>query len=265
MFQAKFSLGRYFRLCSVVVFLVATALFGGLYRYVSIHQLIEQSERANIALTQAFANALWPQFRPYVEQAGGLSGDELRVHPQTARLLAAVQEQMRNLSVVKIKIYNHTGLTVFSTEPSQMGALKSDHPGYLMAMQGHVVSELGFRDKFDSLEGTISDRNVVYSYIPMLAAEGGIEGVFEIYDDVTGSLNIVENLQWTVFGSIGLVFVFVFGILSTIVAHGEALLVLTGNESDRTLKTRKSESSHPSQDGELPDQSSSRSQQGSPS
>jgi hypothetical protein len=58
-----------------------------------------------------------------------------------------------------------------------------------------VASTLAFRDRFDSFEGAISDSDLVSSYVPVYAnagpaavaavAAGSVQGVFEIYTDVT--------------------------------------------------------------------------------
>ena len=87
----------------------------------AIDDLITVGERNNVALTQTFANSLWTDFQPFVASATGMSGDELRADPETARLQEAVLALMDNLSVIKVKVYDLEGLTVFSTEAEQMG------------------------------------------------------------------------------------------------------------------------------------------------
>ena len=53
-----------------------------------------------------------------------------------ARLHGAVLGLMRGLSVVKVKVYNTDGLTVFSTQASQMGEDKSKNAGFRAALSG---------------------------------------------------------------------------------------------------------------------------------
>lgn len=88
---------------------------------------------------------------------------------------------MRHTHVVKGKIYNLAGLTVFSTDPTQIGEDKSDNPAFLSALSGTVVSDITFRDRFDALEQTIVDRNLIASYVPIRETqEGPIIAVFEV-------------------------------------------------------------------------------------
>ncbi len=58
--------------------------------------------------------------------------------------------QMVGTSVVKVKIYNPQGLTVFSTQADQIGADQSANAGILKALSGDVASELTHRDSFNN-------------------------------------------------------------------------------------------------------------------
>ena len=108
-----FKLLRYFTFTSSIAFGIVAMLLWGFYRQTAVRDLIAHEESKNFALTQSFANSLWPEFGPFVKSVSGFSGEELRAHPQTARLRQLVLDQMQGLSVVKVKVYNLEGLTVF--------------------------------------------------------------------------------------------------------------------------------------------------------
>ena len=92
-----------------------------------------------------------------------------------------VLRQMTGLSVVKIKIYNLDGLTIFSTDERQVGEDRSGNEGFRQARDGLVASAIIYRDKFDAFEGTLSNRNLIYSYVPVRPAAGlAPEAVFEV-------------------------------------------------------------------------------------
>ncbi|HEY7493926.1 MAG TPA: hybrid sensor histidine kinase/response regulator, partial [Candidatus Tectomicrobia bacterium] len=192
-----FKLLRYFSLTSLLTFIIISVLLGVFYRRLTLGNLIALGESKNVALTQAFANSLWPQFEPFVTSAVGLSSDALRVQPEIAQLRYAVLALMRELSVVKVKVYNLAGLTVFSTQASQIGEDKSKNAGFLAARDGRVASELTHRDKFSAFEGVIENRDVVSSYIPIRRGgiTGPVEGVFELYDDMTLLLQQINRTQ----------------------------------------------------------------------
>ena len=111
-----FKLLRYFSITSLVAIGVVTALLGMFYRRMAVGNLLELGESNNVALTQSLANDLWLEFATFVTSVSGLNGDQLRAHPVTSALRKAVQVHMSGIPVVKIKIYNLSGLTVFSTE-----------------------------------------------------------------------------------------------------------------------------------------------------
>jgi len=182
-----FKLLRYFSWMSFVTIVLASFLLGALYRHMVVNDLMEAGERKNVALTQAFANSLWPKFAHYVQSTPGLDGDTLRARPETDQFNRSVKELMRDLSVVKVKLYNLDGLNVLSTQASQIGADKSKNPGFLTAKGGGVVSQITHRDTFNAFDETIEDRDVLESYIPIRRRDGDrqIEGVMELYDDVT--------------------------------------------------------------------------------
>lgn len=194
-----FKLVRYFFVVSIVTFILVTVSLAMIYRETARNHVTELGEKKNVALAQSFANSLWPEFAPLVSSSSGLSGDQLRSDPRTPRLHQAVVAQMAGLSVRKVKFYNLEGLTVFSTEASQIGQDKSSNLGYLSARSGKVATELQHRDTFSSFEGEISNRDLLSSYIPIRRSPGEpVEGVFEVYDDVTPLLQEMGRSQRTV-------------------------------------------------------------------
>jgi len=195
-----FKLLRYFSLMSFLIIVIASLSLGFFYQHKILHDLIELGESKNIALTQAFANTLWPQFAPFVTAASGLSGDALRAHPATPRLHQAVLTVMQALSVVKVKVYNLAGLTVFSTQASQIGEDKRNNAGFLAARAGQVTSSIAHRDTFNAFDKVIEHRDVLQSYIPVRQGgpAGPVEAVFELYDDVTPLLQRMKLAQHSV-------------------------------------------------------------------
>jgi hypothetical protein len=131
-----FRLLRYFSISSLVAFLIVTLLLGVLYRRTAIAELITQEESKNVAVTQAFVNSLRPELIAYLGLTQGLTADPLRAHPALEALENAVAVEMAGLPVAKIKIYNGAGITIFSTEESQVGEDKSSNEGFMTALGG---------------------------------------------------------------------------------------------------------------------------------
>lgn len=176
----------------VVVAFISLAL---LHRHMTKTDLYASAERNNVALTRSFSNVTWPRFAGFLESAHELSAAELRNHQTTQELRQSILSQMRGLSVVKVKIYDLSGLVVFSTDTNQIGEDKSGNVGFISARGGRVASELTHRDTFSAFEQVVANRDVLSSYIPIETASGRVEGVFEIYYDVTELLDRIRTSQ----------------------------------------------------------------------
>jgi len=158
--------------------------------------LVEQQSRSNVDLTQSFSNSLWTEFRPYVKFSENLGPEELKKRSEVHRFSAVMKELMSNLHVVKVKVINMKGNTVFSTDKTQVGTDRSTYPGFLAAKQGEVISAITFRDSFFAIEGEIFNRYIVNSYIPVRNSKSNeIEAVFEVYSDVSNLFSSMEESQ----------------------------------------------------------------------
>ena len=98
--------------------LVAIAL-SVFYRTIAVRSLIEHETQTNVSITQALSNTLWPKYANFVARAASIPSAELSAQPEVVSLRGEVLEKIRGLRVVKIKIYNLDGLTVYSTEPGR--------------------------------------------------------------------------------------------------------------------------------------------------
>ena len=216
--RAPFKLIRYFAITSLLGVVIVLTVLLFFYRYFAFRALEQHENRGNIAITQIFANTLWPNYASYARGASSILKTELRQRPEVARLREDVLRQLTGLSVVKVKIYNLNGLTVFSTDPKQIGEDKSMNSGFLAAKAGGIASEITFRDRFDTFEHVINDRNLVSSYTPIRPNPNApVEGVMEVYSDVT---DYVAQLERTaveivagVLGSLFLLYLFLFAIV----------------------------------------------------
>ena len=232
-----FKLLRYFSITSFIAIGVVAALLGMFYRRIAVGNLLELGESNNVALTQSLANDLWLEFAPFVTSVSGLNGDQLRAHPVTSVLRKAVQVHMSGIPVVKIKIYNLSGLTVFSTEEKQIGEDKSSNAGFLSARSGKAASELTHRDTFSAFEQTIENRDLISSYLPIRRSEGGpVEGVFELYYDVTTFLQKIKQTQETVVIGVVLLLGFLYGVLFLIVRRADRILKQQDSERRQYLE-----------------------------
>ncbi len=229
-----FRLLRYFSIASLVSLVITTVILGALYRQIATSHLLDIGESHNIALTQNFANTLWPQFRSFAHAAQSLDAETLRRDPNIAKIHQGVLEAMRDTHVVKVKIYQLDGRTLFSTEPKQIGEDKSYNAGFLSARQGRPMSETTHRDKFSAFDREIVDRDMLSSYVALRrSVDAPIEGVLEIYTDVTGLLGSIAKKERLATLSVAAVLALLYGILFFIVRHADGIIKRLQYEQQR--------------------------------
>jgi signal transduction histidine kinase/ActR/RegA family two-component response regulator len=186
-----FPLLRYYSLTAFVSLTLAAALLTVLFRQAAESDLISAAERANGVHAAVFANALnaklgeeaWAYLQ---HEAPTLSADELRAHPMTERMHEVLRQLATGTSVAKVKLFSLQGLTLYSSEASQIGEDKHNTGLVQRATQGESVSNMSQRERFLSFDGQIYNRSLVSTYIPALPpGRRSPVAVFELYDDLT--------------------------------------------------------------------------------
>jgi diguanylate cyclase (GGDEF)-like protein len=202
-----FNLTRYFSTLSFALMALAAGALTYHYRHTAYEQLLHHEQNRAEELTQVLENSLWPYFQPLIETHDGTSGDLLRERAANTRLREALGDMMRGTTVLKIKLYTRDGLTAFSTDPLQIGETKASNVGFLTALGGTPISELTHRNRFDAFEGTLQDRDVISTYVPIhdvVDGQSRIVGVFEVYQDVTRFVQAADrHLLWVSLGVVG--------------------------------------------------------------
>jgi hypothetical protein len=222
--KKPFRLMQYFSITSLIAFVLVAIILVTFYRQIAVNELIKIGESKNSAITQSFSNVIWPEFESFLSSATDLGPDAIRDHPETARLRQAVLEQTQGLSVVKVKIYTLKGITAFSSQESQIGEDKSENAGFIAARNGSVSSELTHRDTFSAFEGEIENRDVISSYVPIRRGDASVEGVFEVYDDVTPLLEDISTTQRNIAIGVTLILSILYIILFLLVRRADNLI-----------------------------------------
>jgi diguanylate cyclase (GGDEF)-like protein len=194
---------RYSQLLALAVLVAVVAALSMLYRGLVFDAMVESESHASVALTKTFANAVWPAHAEFVKRASSLDRATLAERPE----LAALDHQLRRLAdglpIVKVKIYDLNGLTVFSTDARQIGEDKAPNPGFQRARDGYPASNLTYRERFDSWEGELAERHILATYVPVHVYEAApVEAVLEVYSDVTELVARMERSQWTILAAV---------------------------------------------------------------
>jgi signal transduction histidine kinase/ActR/RegA family two-component response regulator len=152
------------------------------------HRSVQESTQAsNVSLTRAFSNNAWLGIRPLLPPEDA-TPKQARQNPYTDQIDEHVRRFSKGTDIVKIKIFNLSGLTVYSSEADQIGEFKSNTHGFLQAAWGKSFSETVFRETFNGMGGVTLNNHLISSYVP-IEQDGNVEAVVEVYTDRTHTVN----------------------------------------------------------------------------
>jgi diguanylate cyclase (GGDEF)-like protein len=216
---------RYSQLLALAVITAVVIVLSLLYRGLLIDSMVAAETHANVALTKTFANAIWPSHSAFVVRAGSLERSSLASRPEVAALDHDLRRLSEGLSVVKVKIYDLNGLTVYSTEPRQIGEDGSTKPGFRRARDGYPSSKVSYREQLDSWEGELLERHIVETYVPVHVYEAApVEAVLEVYNDVTALVAANQRSQWKILAAVLGAMALVYGLMQVLLARYQRLL-----------------------------------------
>ena len=194
-FGSRFTI-KPFVATSIVVMTAVLASTLALTSAATRRSIVEATQSANVTLTRSFVNEVWPNLRPVFLVLRDLPSAALSARQEIDDIDAAVRRFGHGTDVLKIKIYDMNGHTIYSSDKRQIGEDKSSNGGFRLARTGMPNSELNYRGEFGAFDGEVYDRNLVSSYLPVLDGGGAVEAVAEIYTDRTPAIaNADESLR----------------------------------------------------------------------
>src|SRR3954466_9458991 len=111
---------RYSQLLGLAALAAVVAVLSLLYRGLVFESLVEGETRSNVALTRTFANVIWPVYRDFVTHASSIPRTRLATRAEIGLIDRDLRRLTQGLSVVKVKIYDIDGLTVYSSDARQV-------------------------------------------------------------------------------------------------------------------------------------------------
>lgn len=234
----SFRLLRYFSIASLIAIVLAVAGLGFFFRETAVKQLIRVGEDSNVGLTTAFANTLRPDYVPLIEAAERSSTAQLKANPAIAAVDKAVRDAVRHTHVVKVKIFDLKGRTIYSSEPRQIGEDHSSRSGFLAAREGGVQTFLYERASFDAFGRTVTDRSLLASYVPVRRPGANKpDAVFELYSDVTPFLEEIRRTQRNLRIGTAIVMILLYGALFLIVKRADTVIKAQERQRRRDAET----------------------------
>ena len=222
-----FRLLRYYSIASAVAILLATFAVTFIFRHHELKEIVSFTEKQNLALAQSFANQLEPRFSNFIATAPTDDESSLKSRPEIKEIRDLLVGMAANLPVHKFKIYDQNGLTIFSTEASEIGQVNIDSPEFLLATKsGKPKSKLTFRSSFKSFNKVINDRHIVESYFPMRTDGAKLSGVLELYSDVTPFAVKIQKATIELAAIFLVILSLLYGVLIIIVRHADKIIKL---------------------------------------
>ena len=219
-----FNLSRYFSTVSFILIVLAAGVLGPLYQKLSLQQMQDLAEGRNLAMAQVFQNSLRDSLDSLMSDSVGQNPEFLEGSEGVRRLQAKVLSLMHDTAIVKIKIYNRLGNTVFTSDTGKVGESRLGNPGFRSAITGAISSNLTHRDSIDSFEGTLAEVDILASYIPIRGKDQSVEGVFELYQNVTPFVTQLNQNMWMVTGGVALVFASLYLMQFLVVRRAQGIL-----------------------------------------
>ena len=167
-----FPLLRYFSITSAIVLVAVIVLLVVVHRELDEAHLIEMTQHQNVALARSFANSVWPRHSDFLASMEDLEPNAIRESPKTQEISKALEQLSSQLPVLKYKIYNLRGRTIFSSDASEIGVTQTDNPAFLAAERsGRPISKLRIR------RGESGGSPAPNPVVSRRAASGGARGV----------------------------------------------------------------------------------------
>jgi len=138
-------------------------------------QLQEMVERQGAALSRTAAGIPWQRFAYFIHSSERLETGEIGAYWQTEDLRGDLGDLLAGTEVLKVRLHDARGRTVFSTDEAEIGGNDGADPGLRAALTGDSASRLAFAERW-----------VLSSYVPLRPpGADGVAGVVEIHSDVS--------------------------------------------------------------------------------
>lgn len=218
---------------SFLIMSAAAAVLGHFIARNAFDNIAVVAQNTASSLNQLFSNVLWPRYSGFITSAHQWDAATLALHPASRDLLAEADMLTAGTRILKFKIYNTQGLTVFSSRPEEIGSNKYESPGLQKALAGQITSQLEHRARFAAARGDLADVQIVQSYLPVRAtAEGFVIAILEVYTDVSEPYALVRgNVREAV------------GIMLVVLAVAVIMIVVVTYRAERELEKRRRENS----------------------
>jgi signal transduction histidine kinase/CheY-like chemotaxis protein len=184
-----FPLVRYFSLLSACLITALTALIAyGFTRHDERDSARTAEARSSVMATVIYNTVLTP-YVGYISATDGMTRAALLERPETWDIDAKLAASVRGGDVVKVKIFNLAGLTIYSSEHAQIGEVKgASVPIDALIASRLPLSKIELARSMVGFDGALSNVDTIGTYVPQFDSAGRPVAILEIYTDITADL-----------------------------------------------------------------------------
>lgn len=176
-FDQPFPLQRHFRrrvIPGLVVFTFALMMLAAYGAKVIMEQIyLDMAQRSAAAIERAVSRAAPQAWKALLS---GKAEEKLKGQPAHDRMIGAFDDEVVELNLVKLKVYDLNGLTVYSTEKENIGVIETG---------AALKSVLGSAKPGLVLKVYPNGLRLYELYVPLLDSFGQLKAVVELYEPVT--------------------------------------------------------------------------------
>lgn len=230
-----FSYLRYFAVISFFVVIGASLLIGIYFKSVASEHLIQTTERSSISLAQSYINTTWQKHLPNLRRLRAVDTSLWKRYAEFQKFSEDTFRQFEGVPVTQLNIYTPEGVRVLTinqdaaidyAEGNNINVLPPTDPirlGFRDALTGTVQSNIIEDRTYKSRDGKTVKGTMVQSFVPIMpdsfvsvlanAKAPKIEGVIEVYYDITPQWSQLYLFQVLGTGGIMIIFMVLIGTL----------------------------------------------------
>ncbi|MFM7346979.1 MAG: ATP-binding protein [Tagaea sp.] len=167
------------------------------FRHRQIDDSLAELGRTSVeALTLTMSKSLSPEIKALVGGTRDVADSALATDPHVAAAHARLNDAVEGTKILKIKIFNVRGRTIYSPAARELGALTAHPTAVPEAVAGRSTTIVYPPRSVDGYGGIRQAQSVVATYTPVRDADGAVAAVFEVYVDTSlERANIDANLR----------------------------------------------------------------------
>jgi signal transduction histidine kinase len=182
---------RRFALISTAVTLVAAIGLAFLITWTSFGLGISIGEVRHREMGRDFYTAA-ERSAEVLRQARSAGPEALRRHPEIERLNQIANSYSRMTRLVRLKIHDADGLTLFSTAPAEIGAFPERKRKFDAALEAGSASSRREVAGFPDIEGRSADRIVIETFVAIRNGAGR-PAVISVSSDTRGYYDVIRG------------------------------------------------------------------------